>query len=1625
MSLKDCEDELQSIRDKINVMNKEFRKKMSECDIIKYEDFIKTYFPNPKLTHEELLDGIKNYYLTEKGKDMNFTLTLQELINKFPRDQPVHTTNYKKQHVFEALCRLLLVTGCDNGEFGKKTERNFYKSLETLSPTSEIIDESHIMSTPVNESSAGGIVDILFRMNPLSKVPEPNHCGPRTEVKASSSPLSKSKVVMVQNKYYDREKSNIDKYDVARIHIMGSEKFKGKEDMQIVLMVNNKDVLSANLMKSKQQFKDLNIDIYGVVEIDVWFQRMLQQMRSNPSGLSSTSGNDEPEQIIPRFHQSFISQATMEYHESMGITKFIWGAVPRSGKTYMIADLIKKRKMKENNIVIILGAKTETESQFVEIFTKYNELSSNFNVVTSNGPEPDESPSKRIVYILSQEWFKSGKTVNKKIKDNNFTQEFKNKFPRLCERQIDLFFDEIHKGGTTDNSSSIIQAFINAGNDQGFQMIDIFVMVTATFAKPTARYDDSLTSKFPTITLEWSYDDQQNMKQVINETKKQLMLNGKLKPGSTLEYDVMKNLFDEYQMRYGEEYLQILSDEYNKYPELVIITPEILEPDEGVFQSSLTTDVRNIFAKNLKCDSCVTGKPVEFYENPANIFAQEGPITDLMNYIGKKLYNQFHIKKGKFDYNISSPHTELWFLPDNNLYQNQDECRDVCKESRDQEISDEYEDKTTIEKGIPNIEPLTRGLASKILSNPKFEKYNVFIVHGTKLDYLGKGIKPFASSVRVKYWDTNPKISLKEQISNYEKDSFSDGQSVIILTGAKLRLGISLECVDIAFNFDNISSIDTNYQTMFRVLTERNNKSNPKKYGYYVDFNKDRSIDFLYQYSTIYGEKSGERTLKDKIKYLQTLLFSFNYNGLGLVDKEGNSQIGLYSELIEKMSLDEASYQRYWSKDANLVSLIKKALIASTNRERLDEIVRLFQSKPISGKKRHTVKEGKSRASMPAIPGQAEEPDEISDGGEEDEPEGNIDDTVEMLANSIPGVVSLMAIYSQGKCENITECISVNIEEIKRISGDYCKCDDGSGPNNIIDCFLNSPDNVTGEIKFDKKNLVKILELIKSEMDDNKLMRDSLEFKFNAIIEEMKRSKGNTDALILSMTPEEIRDFIVDNLTIKTEEKNKYGEVFTPYDLIGEMLDTLPIEVWGNPKLTWLDPANGIGNFPMIVYSRLMDGLKKWQPDERKRSKHIIENMLFMVEINPKNVKISRRIFGENANIYCGDFLDRDFGVEKFDIIIGNPPFNDSQENEGKKGGGDSLWPKFVIKTIELLKKNKYLLFVHPSGWRKPESAHSKNNGMFKLMAHDNQIKYLEIHNTTDGNKVFNAGTRYDWYLLEKRKIYENTIIKDETGKDLNMNLSEWRFLPNHSYELVKSLLAKNTDETVDVIYSRNQYGTDKSWVSKDKINEFKYPLIHSTPLKDPRKFYTSTKTPVVKQFMPMFGVRKVIFGDSGINKVIVDFDGEYGMTQHAMGIIITSKEEGEQLAGVLEGEQFKQILSAMSHSNYQIDWRMFRYFKKDFWKTLLTSSSHKLSLTPTPPVKSSRRKLTIKKLSKSPVKSSPPTPPVKKSLPTRRTRCPNGTRRNKKTGDCESVSPIRGKGVRKNRRTRRKKKRT
>lgn len=210
------------------------------------------------------------------------------------------------------------------------------------------------------------------------------------------------------------------------------------------------------------------------------------------------------------------------------------------------------------------------------------------------------------------------------------------------------------------------------------------------------------------------------------------------------------------------------------------------------------------------------------------------------------------------------------------------------------------------------------------------------------------------------------------------------------------------------------------------------------------------------------------------------------------------------------------------------------------------------------------------------------------------------------------------------------------------------------------------------------------------------------------------------------------------------------------------------------------------------------------------------------------------------------------------------------------------------------------------------------------------QIHYLEMHDTSDGLKTFNAGTRYDFYIMENCPIYKKTIINGEDRNNVEVDLRNYKFIPNYNLELFNKLIVRNNEEKCPIIFNRTNYGTDKNWVSNIKDDNFKYTLIHSTPKSGTRYMYS------LRNDNGHFGISKVIFGDSGIYDVIIDMNGEYGMTQHSMAIEVSSLEEAENIKQVLLGDEFTKFLKTVMWSNFQIDWRLFSYIKKDFWREFI-----------------------------------------------------------------------------------------
>ena len=111
-------------------------------------------------------------------------------------------------------------------------------------------------------------------------------------------------------------------------------------------------------------------------------------------------------------------------------------------------------------------------------------------------------------------------------------------------------------------------------------------------------------------------------------------------------------------------------------------------------------------------------------------------------------------------------------------------------------------------------------------------------------------------------------------------------------------------------------------------------------------------------------------------------------------------------------------------------------------------------------------------------------------------------------------------------------------------------------------------------------------------------------------------------------------------------------EVFTPPDVVNAMLDMLPQELFTDPNTTFLDPACKTGVFLREIAKRLIKGLEKKIPDLQTRVDHIFHRQLFGIAITQLTALLSRR------GVYCSKFPNSKFSVTQFDSEQGNILFS-------------------------------------------------------------------------------------------------------------------------------------------------------------------------------------------------------------------------------------------------------------------------------------------------------------------------------------------------------------------------------
>ena len=321
-------------------------------------------------------------------------------------------------------------------------------------------------------------------------------------------------------------------------------------------------------------------------------------------------------------------------------------------------------------------------------------------------------------------------------------------------------------------------------------------------------------------------------------------------------------------------------------------------------------------------------------------------------------------------------------------------------------------------------------------------------------------------------------------------------------------------------------------------------------------------------------------------------------------------------------------------------------------------------------------------------------------------------------------------------------------------------------------------------------------------------------------------------------------------------------EVPTPPDRANEVLDLLPASVWEDQTLKWLDPGCKSGVFLREIAKRLIIGLENKIPNYESRVEHIFKNMLYGSSITELTAFVSTR------TLYCSKHADSKFssvkfdnklgnirynpalhkfkknsktclecrapisyqsderirkGLEthayefihseekdwfskmKFDIIIGNPPY---QLGDGGGSSATPLYNLFVEKAIEL--NPQYICFIIPSRWFNT----GKGLGDFrKQMLSEKRISKLV--NFPDASEIFpgpsiKGGVCYFIWDRNYNGLCDfETIQKKETVSRQKINLGEFDVIIRNSksVDILKKIQAKKELTLKDVVSSQTPFG--------------------------------------------------------------------------------------------------------------------------------------------------------------------------------------------------------------------------
>lgn len=267
--------------------------------------------------------------------------------------------------------------------------------------------------------------------------------------------------------------------------------------------------------------------------------------------------------------------------------------------------------------------------------------------------------------------------------------------------------------------------------------------------------------------------------------------------------------------------------------------------------------------------------------------------------------------------------------------------------------------------------------------------------------------------------------------------------------------------------------------------------------------------------------------------------------------------------------------------------------------------------------------------------------------------------------------------------------------------------------------------------------------------------------------------------------------------------------------LVNQMLDQVPKDVIINGTI--FDPAIGGGQFVKEV-------------ERRKRAAGKtdaeIANTVFGIEQNilRKNYAVNKHKLVGNYTV--DNFLEKDFKNMKFDVIVGNPPYQDGT----KDGGQNKIYNQFCKKSLDLLNPDGTLAFVTPTSVL-------KESKRFSLIGLEG-LKLVDFR----ADSYFDVGINICWWLVD-RTYRDNkvTVINNDGCSTQSRNEVVYDYSSvDEQFSKIYQALKKATDTPDKRMFKQNNFGPA---LSKTKTTDHTYSL-HKLEDNQVKLTYWSSRKP-------------------------------------------------------------------------------------------------------------------------------------------------------------------------------------